>query len=68
MPYSSFSIHSKKAEIKSGRGLVRQFLCVHSPRSDNSTAFTKTREDAWFDMASFRPLEFSLATPCITAW
>jgi|GEM_PF-4991712 len=25
MPYSSFSIHSKKAEIKSGRGLLLQF-------------------------------------------
>jgi hypothetical protein len=26
MPYSSFSIHSKKAEIKSRRGLLRQLL------------------------------------------
>ncbi len=26
MPYSSFSIHSKKAEIKSRRGLLRHLL------------------------------------------
>lgn len=35
MPYSSFSIHSKKAEIKSRRGLPLQSLGAERSRLDN---------------------------------
>ena len=66
MPYSSFSIHSKKPEIKSGRTSVSGFCA--SPLHDQTIQQYSPRavEDTWFDMASFRPLEFSLDTSSLT--